>query len=130
MFIKHFEVIKMKRKRLSPEQEWFHEAGHGLLSGEVSARGLQRLAQKAQAAGAKGAEKLEKAGNHGAAGKNVNRDMLRALKKFCHWPEFYYATIPVWDDAKQEIVQASHPFLLPHEWLAKAGDHAQLDFLN
>ena len=69
----------MKRKRRSPEQEWFHEAGNGLLSSEVLARGLQRLAQKAQAAGAKGAEKLENAGNHGAVGANVNRDMLRTL---------------------------------------------------
>ena len=120
----------MKRKRLNPEQEWFHEAGHGLLSGEVSARSLHRLVQKAQAAGAKGAEKLEKAGNHGKCIRNCSRDMMRTLGKFSHWPALYYATIPIWDDDKQKIVQASHPFLLPHEWLAKAGDSGELDFLK
>ena len=120
----------MKRKFCSVEKEWLDEAGSGLLSGRVSAIGLQRLVKKAQAAGARGAELLEKAGKHGDLPGNINRDMSRSLRRFSQWPKFYYATIPVWDALKEEIVQASHPFLLPHEWLAKAGESSVLDFLK
>ena len=47
-------VVNMHRQFSCVEKEWFDEAGRGLLSGSVSATGLQRLVKKAQAAGAKG----------------------------------------------------------------------------
>ena len=120
----------MKRKKSCAEKEWFDEAAQGLLSGAVSARGLQKLVEKAQAAGAKGAELLEKAGKSGQIPGNINRDMTRSIRRFSQWPHLYYATIPLWDDDKQQIIHASHPFSLPHEWLAKAGESGDLDFLK
>ena len=110
----------MKRKEISTESEWLHEASTTLLSGSLSSRCLHRLVSKAQHAGARGAEILEKAGMHGSCEKNISRDMHRSLRRLSDWPNFYYAEIPLWDPKSEKVEMRSHPFLLPHEWLAKA----------
>lgn len=120
----------MKRSHSTAEKEWFDEAGKGLLSGGVSGVALQRLVEKAQAAGAKGAEDLCKAGNSGKLSGNIQRDMLRTLRKGSHWPQLYYADIPVWNVKLEKIMMKPHPFLLPHEWLAKANFLIGIDALN
>jgi hypothetical protein len=108
------------------EREWREEAQSSFLSGSVSARHAQRLVIKAQRAGAKGAEDLAKTGKSGVCKKNISRDMKRSMRKNSHWPRLYYAKIPLWDPKKDCKVFKDHPFLLPHEWLAKAQSTCEL----
>ena len=116
----------MGTKRREPEKaaahEWRQEATDTFISGDLTATRTQRLVQKAQNAGAKGAEALALTGKSGQIPGNVARDMRRVALKHSHWPRCYYATIPVWDPRTETQVERLHPFLLPHEWLAKACD--------
>ena len=123
-------LLQMKRKLSSVETEWFDEVSSGLLLGSLSGCKLHRLVHRAQAAGAKGAEQLAKAGSNGKFQGNINRDMMRALRKNSDWPRLYYADIPLWDSTLQKPVQRAHPFLLPHEWLAKANSLGDLSSLH
>ena len=111
--------MSRKRKLSDAEFEWKTEAADSFLSGHVSANKIQRLALKAQLAGAKGGESIAKAGKFGV-NTNVRRDLTRHLRRGSLWPKFYYADIPVWDEQAEVMRLRSHPFLLPHEWLAKA----------
>lgn len=110
----------MSKDSNDPSSEWLKEASDSLLSGAVSATHLQRLVSKAEQAGARGAHKIAMAGKSGSLKKNICRDMVRFVRKSSHWPNFYYAQIPVWDCKNECRTLQSHPFLLPHEWLAKA----------
>lgn len=109
-----------KRKHANADLEWHGEASDAFLSGDVSAMRLQRLVSSATNAGAKGAEDIAKTGKSGAIKGNTHRDISRALRKGSLWPNFYYTNIPLWDVKQECLVMKAHPFLLPHEWLAKA----------
>ena len=110
--------MSIKRKHSSfneSEVAWRHEVSSSFLAGSISAEACRRLAKTGTRAGAIGAEDLVGTGNH-----NVHRQLVRTLRRNSHWPKFYYADIPIWDLKKEELIVKSHPFLLPHEWLAKA----------
>ena len=102
--------------------EWRKEAKDAFLCGEVSATRLQRMVAKAGKAGAKGADDIGRSGKSGAIPDNIHRDLCRVIRKGSLWPKFYYAKIPLWDPKEEKMVEQMHPFLLPHEWLAKACD--------
>lgn len=118
----HFDAMGTKRKE--PEKaasyEWNQEASSTFSNGSLSAVNTQRLVLEAQNAGAQGAEALARAGKSGQIQKNVHRDLTRHMLKNSHWPKYYYAKIPVWDPIQECSLERLHPFLLPHEWLAKA----------
>jgi hypothetical protein len=111
-----------KRRRLpSPTRDekadWHDSASGRFLSGELAATSTHDLISKAQKAAGQGCEDLAKAGKSGKLKKNIARDLRRTLRKKSHWPQFYWAQIPIWD-AKTETSELKwHPFLLPHEWL-------------
>ena len=102
--------------------EWRQETKDAFLSGEVSATRLQRMVHKASKAGAKGADDFAKTGKSGSIPNNIHRDLANAMRRGSLWPKFYYAAIPLWDPKEEKMIEKSHPFLLPHEWLAKACD--------
>lgn len=106
-------------------QEWRQSAVSTVLEGNLSAAKCRSLIHKATLAGAKGAENFARVGQAGR-NRNVHRDFLRLARRNSLWPKLYYADIPVYDN-KQEVIQMkSHPFLLPHEWLATALQHGSL----
>ena len=50
--------------------------------------------------------------------KNASRTLKRDLQRNKQWGEFYWATIPLWNPKKKQIVPGPVPFLLPHETLS------------
>lgn len=114
------------KRHLSDEAEWCSAVTSTFLNGNLSAGSCRVLVEKASKAGAKGAEKFSKAGKSGS-NRNVHRDFLRMARKSSLWPKLYYATIPVYDPKKEIVEFRSHPFLLPHEWLATALVHGSLN---
>lgn len=116
-----------KPEEADPQAEWNKAAANIFMAGSVSAASLQKLVSKAQAAGAKGAESIAKAGKSGTLTKNVHRDLTRQLRRNSIWPNFYYASIPIWNSKTESMTLQSHPFLLPHEWLAKAQCYGELE---
>ena len=113
-------IDELKPSQAAASEQWNKEASMTFLSGAVSGIRLQRLVSKAQSAGAVGAENLVKAGKSGLLTKNIARDLAKTMRRGSLWPKFYYAQIPIWDPKSETMALQSHPFLLPHEWLAKA----------
>ena len=58
-----------------------------------------------------------KAGNWGQAGKNLARDLMRAILRKTTMPELFWYKIPTWDPKSRKQVLTDHPFLLPHEMI-------------
>jgi hypothetical protein len=119
-----------RSQQAANEHEWEQELKDTFLLGCTSATHAQRLALKAQRAGAKGAEKIAQTGKSGTSKKNIHRDMRREMQKNSHWPKLYWANIPLWDCKTESMVKKLHPFLLPHEWLAKAASLGCLSHLG
>ena len=99
--------------------DWHDAAAGRFLSGELAANSCLDMIAKAQKAAGQGCEDLAKAGKSGKLKKNVARDLRRKLRKKSHWPQFYWAQIPIWDAKTETTSMKWHPFLLPHEWLLK-----------
>ena len=68
--------------------------------------------QCASKAGALGVQDFVVAGTCGKFPGNVHRDMLSTLSRRSAWPPLYWADVRTTNGLK------SHPFILPHEWLA------------
>jgi hypothetical protein len=115
----------MKRKTFELSQadaslQWHQAASETYMSGSLSGIRLQGLVAKAENAGAVGAADIAKAGKSGDLKKNIARDLNRNMRRNSLWPKFYYAKIPIWDPKLESMTLQSHPFLLPHEWIAKS----------
>ena len=84
------------------------------LDNRDSAKNIKEELQKSERAGAKGISDL----TIGAAGKNSQRAMMRALLKDCSAPSLYYATIPTKNPKTGATgIGAEIPCLLPSEVL-------------
>ena len=75
----------------------------------------ERMAVAAYKEGAKSVASFARAGNWGAAPKNLARDFMAQVLKDSTMPEIFYYPIPLWDPATRSQTIKPHPFLLPHE---------------
>ena len=106
--------------------------GDLFLSNQISAQRAQEIFQDAAYAGASSVKDLTKGLDNPSSEKlqrNVHaaRNLTRKLLKGTPWPEPYVATIPVWDQKKQQQRWEAIPLLLPHEMLAAIVKHNTLD---
>ena len=76
-----------------------------------------RMAVAAYQEGAKSVKGFAKAGNWGAAPKNLARDFMAQALKGSILPEVFYYPVPLWDPGSRSQVTRNHPFLLPHEMI-------------
>ena len=76
-----------------------------------------RMAVAAYKEGAKSVAGFARAGNWGAAPKNLARDFMAQALKGSSLPEIFYYPIPLWDPASRSQITCNHPFLLPHEMI-------------
>lgn len=75
----------------------------------------ERIAVAAYKEGAESVAGFARAGNWGAAPKNLARDFMAQVLKDSTMPEIFYYPIPLWDPATRTQTTRLHPFLLPHE---------------
>lgn len=93
------------------------------LSNEVSGKRSQTLFEDADDFHPQSWEfkKLKKAGNQGKHKSSCHRDLLKQCLKGTVWPQLYFCTVRVWDNADQKLKMASIPLLLPHELVHTIG---------
>lgn len=101
---------------ISPSKRLRHNVIDMFLSNDMSALRAQSFFEDAAAAGASGGfNRLQRAGNSGAHGKTMHRDVLRKCLKGTKWPPPYLANIRVWDPHLQQATFCIVPIMLPHE---------------
>ena len=101
------------------------------LSNEVSAQRAQMLFQDADEFHPQSWDfkKLKKAGKQGEHKSSCHRDLLKQCLKGTTWPQPYFCTVRVWDNAHQKLKLASIPLLLPHELVHTIGKRSNLTAL-